>query len=168
LLLGIVEGVGVEEGPDKLAADVFEAEFERGVLEDGVVAAVEGGGADVEALLVGDFFGSDEMVGVAGAGGGDGGVKRMREGVAESDAERILLAGWRARLRTCGIEWPRWEVILHGCGVGGRRKSEVNSRERWPEKALLRRRFYRSSPRHFYTSFRRRRNRRICCNCWTF
>jgi hypothetical protein len=56
------------------------------VLKDGVMAAVEGGGADVEALLVGDFFGGDEMVGVAGAGGGDGGVKWMGEGVSESDA----------------------------------------------------------------------------------
>jgi hypothetical protein len=59
LLLGIVEGMGVEEGPDELAADVFEAEFEMGVLVDGVMAAVERGGADVEALLVGDFFGAD-------------------------------------------------------------------------------------------------------------
>ena len=88
LLLGIVERVGVKEGPDELAADVFEAEFEMSVLVDGVMAAVEGGGADVEALLVGDFFWSDEAWGVAGAGGGDGGVVRMREGVAESDAGR--------------------------------------------------------------------------------
>ncbi len=71
LLFGIVKGVRVEKRPDELAADIFEAEFEGGVLEDGVMTAVEGGGADVEALLVGDFFGSDEMVGVAGAGGGD-------------------------------------------------------------------------------------------------
>ena len=28
LLLGIVEGMSVEKGPDELAADVFEAEFE--------------------------------------------------------------------------------------------------------------------------------------------
>ncbi len=41
LLLGIVEGMGVEEGPDEMAADIFEAEFEMGVLEDGVVAAVK-------------------------------------------------------------------------------------------------------------------------------
>ena len=88
LLLGIVEGVSVEEGPDELAADILEAEFEMGVLIDGVVAAVESGGADVEALLVGDFFGDDETRGVAGAGGGDGGVVGMREGVAEGDAGR--------------------------------------------------------------------------------
>ena len=50
------------------------------------MAAVEGGGADVEALLVGDFFRGDEMVGVASAGGGDGRVKWMSEGIPESDA----------------------------------------------------------------------------------
>ena len=86
LLLGIVEGVGVEERPDELAADVFEAEFKMRVLVDGVMATVEGGGADVEALLVGDFFGDDEARGVAGARGGYGGIVGMREGVAESDA----------------------------------------------------------------------------------
>jgi len=32
LLLGIVEGMRVEERPDELAADVFKAEFEVGVL----------------------------------------------------------------------------------------------------------------------------------------
>src|SRR5712691_8951734 len=99
LLLGIVERMGVEEGPDEVAADVFEAEFEMGVLVNGVVAAVEGGGADVGALLVGDFFGTDEARGVAGARGGDGGIERMSEGVAESDARRSgfdELAGARA------------------------------------------------------------------------
>ena len=88
LLLGIVEGMRVEEGPDELAADVFKAEFEVGVLVDGVMAAVERGGADVEALLVGDFFGDDEARGVTGAGGGDRGVVGMRESVAESDSGR--------------------------------------------------------------------------------
>ena len=88
LLLGIVKGMSVEEGPDELAADVFEAEFEMGVLVDGVVAAIEGGGADVEALLVGDFFGDDEARGVAGARGGDGGIVGMCEGVAKSYAWR--------------------------------------------------------------------------------
>jgi len=50
----------MEEGPDELAADIFEAEFEMGMLVDSVMAAVEGGGTDVEALLVGDFFRADE------------------------------------------------------------------------------------------------------------
>ena len=88
LLLGIIKRVRVEEGPDELAADVFQAKFEGGVLEDRVVAAVEGGRTDIEALLVGDFFGRDEMVGVTGAGGGDGGIEWMVEGIAECDARR--------------------------------------------------------------------------------
>jgi len=86
LLLGIIEGMSVKERPDELAADIFQAEFEMGVLVDGVMAAVERGSADVEALLIGNFFGRDEARGVTGAGGGDGGVVGMRESVAESDA----------------------------------------------------------------------------------
>jgi len=58
------------------------------VLEDGVMAAVEGSGADVDALLVGDFLGPDEARGVAGAGRGDGGIEGMSEGVAERDTRR--------------------------------------------------------------------------------
>src|SRR5439155_24973923 len=46
LLLGIVKGMRVEKRPDELAADVFKAEFEMGVLIDGVMATVERGGAD--------------------------------------------------------------------------------------------------------------------------
>ena len=86
LLLGIVERMRVEKRPDELAADIFEAEFEGGVLKDGVMAAVEGGCANVEALFIGDFFGSDEVVGVAGVGGGDGGIKWMSERVSEGHA----------------------------------------------------------------------------------
>src|ERR1700674_120467 len=82
LLLGIVERMRVKEGPDELAADVFEAEFEMGVLVDGMVTAVERGGADVEALFIRDFFGADEARGITGAGRGDSGIKRMRKGVA--------------------------------------------------------------------------------------
>jgi hypothetical protein len=63
------------------------------------MAAVEGGGAYVEALLVGDFFGADQARGVTGASGGDGGIEGMSEGVAESDAGRARFdefAGARA------------------------------------------------------------------------
>ena len=88
LLLGIVKRMRVEERPDELAADVFEAKFEMGVLIHGVMAAIESCGADIEALLVGDFLGADEARCVAGAGGGDGGIERMREGVTETDARR--------------------------------------------------------------------------------
>src|SRR5260370_19743356 len=58
LLLGIIKGVCVKEGPDELAADVFEAVFEMGVLVDGVMAAVESGGDHVLGVLVGEFFGA--------------------------------------------------------------------------------------------------------------
>ncbi len=88
LLLGIVKGMRVEERPDELAADVFEAKFEMGVLIHGVMAAIESCGADIEALLVGDFLGADEAGRVTGAGGSDGGIERVREGVAERDARR--------------------------------------------------------------------------------
>ena len=55
LLFGIVERMRVKKRPDELAADVFQAELEMGVLVDGVMAAIKGGGADIQALLVGDF-----------------------------------------------------------------------------------------------------------------
>src|SRR5215469_7176300 len=99
LLLGIVERMRVQEGPDELPADVFEAEFEVRVLVDSVMPAVKRGGADVEALFVGDLFRRDEARRVTSARGGDCGIKRMREGVAESDARPggiNMLAGMRA------------------------------------------------------------------------
>src|SRR2546430_12275223 len=68
LLLGIIERMRVGEGPDKLTAYVFQAEFEMGVLIDRVMPAEESGGADVEALLVVDFFWSNEARRIAGAG----------------------------------------------------------------------------------------------------
>jgi hypothetical protein len=52
--------MGVKEGPDELAADIFQAEFEMCVLVDGVVAAEESAGANVEALFFGNFFRADE------------------------------------------------------------------------------------------------------------
>src|SRR5436305_648266 len=75
LLLGIVERMRVKERPDELAGDILQAEFEMGVLKNGVMAAVEGSGANVESLLVCDFFGADEARGVAGASRGYSGVE---------------------------------------------------------------------------------------------
>jgi len=72
LLFGVVKGVGMEKGPDKLAADVFQAELEMGMLVDGVMPAVEGSGANIESLLFGDFFRTDEAVGIARTGRRDG------------------------------------------------------------------------------------------------
>ena len=58
------------------------------MLIDRVMTAEECGGSDVEALLVVDFFWVDEAGRVTSAGGGDGGIERMSESVAESDARR--------------------------------------------------------------------------------
>ena len=115
LLFGIVERVGVEKRPDELAADVFEAEFEMGVLEDGVVSTVESGCADVEALLVGDFFGRNKMGGITGAGGGDGGVEGASEIVAESNARR------RGLDQLAGGAFEHWGLCGHLDGYSTRR-----------------------------------------------
>jgi hypothetical protein len=88
LLFGIVEGMRVKKRPDELSADVFQSEFKMRVLINGVMSAEESGGADIEALLVIDFFGTDEARRVASAGSGDGGVEGMRECVAKSDPRR--------------------------------------------------------------------------------
>ena len=88
LLFGIVEGMGMKEGPNKLAADIFEAKFKVSVLIDSVMAAIEGGGADVEALLVGNFFRLDQVRRVTCASGSNRRIKGMGKGVAESDPRR--------------------------------------------------------------------------------
>ena len=51
--------MAVQKVPHKLAGDVLQAELEVGVLKDGVVAAVEGGGANSEALFLGDLIRRD-------------------------------------------------------------------------------------------------------------
>ena len=88
LLLGIIERMSMKERPDELAADVFEAEFEMRVLIDSMMAAVESCGADIDALLLGDFFGADDARRIACAGGGDSRIIGMREEVAQGDARR--------------------------------------------------------------------------------
>jgi len=87
------------------------------VLEHGVVAAVEGGGADVEALFVGHFFGSDEMVGVAGARGGNGGVEGMIEEIAKGDARRSGFNGFGGasaieHARLCGHDGRLFYTVV--------------------------------------------------------
>ncbi len=75
-----------------------------GVLVDGVMAAIKGGGADVKALLVSDFFVGDEMGGIAGARGSNGGIEGMLEGVAEGDSGRARFHQTGVR---CAIEHAR-------------------------------------------------------------
>ena len=86
LLLGVVEGMGVKKRPDELAANVLDSEFEVRMLIHGVMPAIESGCADVEALLVGDFVGSNQARRVAGSGGGNRRIEGMRKGVSECDA----------------------------------------------------------------------------------
>src|SRR5437660_12901131 len=91
LLLGIIKRMCVKKKPEKLAADVFQPEFKMRVLVDGVVAAVKRGGADVEALLGGDFFRRDQAGGVAGARGRNRGVEWMGERIGAGGARRYGL-----------------------------------------------------------------------------
>jgi len=143
LLFGVVERVCVEKRPDELAADVFEAEFERGVLEDGMVSAIECGGADVEALLVGDFFRSDEMVGVAGAGGGDGGIERMVEKVAQGNARQGGFNGFGGgsaieHARLCGHDGRLFYTVVEQRHRREKRWSKrFSRRESWQNWNLL-------------------------------
>ena len=129
LLLGIVEGVGVEEGPDELAADVLEAELEMRVLVNGVMAGVEGGGADVEALLVGDFVGADQPGGIAGARRGNGRIEGMRKRVAQSYFRRSGLDLIRDRnaIEHSGLG-SHWKRILHGEGEANKRREKKKDR----------------------------------------
>ena len=99
LLLGVVERMRVQERPDELPADIFEAKFKVRVLVDGVVAAVKRGRADLQALLVGDFFRPDEARRVAGARRGDGRIVGMREVIAQRDARRSGFKRHAIRLR---------------------------------------------------------------------
>jgi hypothetical protein len=59
-----------------------------GVLIDGMVAAIESSGTDVQALLVGDFFGADELRCVTRARGSDGGIEWVGKGIAQRYARR--------------------------------------------------------------------------------
>ena len=95
LLLGIVKRMRVKEGPDELAADIFQAKFKMSVLVDGMMAAEKSGGADVQPLLVSDFFRGDKAGRITGAGGGNCGIERMRKTVTKSDA-------WWRRLNEFG------------------------------------------------------------------
>ena len=99
LLFGVVKRMRVQERPDELPADVFEAKFKMRVLVDGVVPAVKRRGPDLQALLVGDFFRSDEARRVASASGGDSRIVRMSEVIAQRDARRSGFKRHAIRLR---------------------------------------------------------------------
>ena len=99
LLLGVVERMRVQKGPDKLPAHIFKAEFKMSVLVDGVMAAVKRGCPDLHALLVGNFLGTDQARRVAGARRGDGRIVGMSETIAQRDARRSGFKRHAVRLR---------------------------------------------------------------------
>jgi len=88
------------------------------VLVDGVMTAEEGGSADVEALFVVDFFWIDEAGGVASARGGDSGVERMCEVIAEGDAGRSGLHEFVGvlGLKHAGLGGHDWESFYMAAG----------------------------------------------------
>jgi len=71
LLLGVVEGKAVQERPHQLPRDARDRELEGGVLEDRVMATIEGQRADAAALPLGDLVGVDDAGRIARAGRGD-------------------------------------------------------------------------------------------------
>jgi hypothetical protein len=88
LLLGIIKRVRVKKGPHELATDIFETEFEGGMLEDGVMPAIKCSGANVKALFVSDLFWGYEVVCVTSASRGDCGIERMIKKIAKSYPRR--------------------------------------------------------------------------------
>src|SRR5271170_3719086 len=88
LLLRIVEGMRVQEGPHKLPADIFQAKFEMRMLINGVMPAKVGRRADHHPLLIGDFFWADQTRRIAGARRRYRRIECVREMIAQSDARR--------------------------------------------------------------------------------
>ena len=89
--------MSVKKGPNKLAANILDPKLEVSVLIYGVMPAIESGGADVEALLVGDFVGGNQAGGVAGSRSRDRRIEGMRKGISECDAWWRRLDGIRRR-----------------------------------------------------------------------
>ena len=89
----------MKKGPHKLATDIFEAKFEMSVLINGVVAAKKRGCADLQPLLVSDFFRSDDARRVTGARRGDCRIVRMREVISQCDTWRGSFKLHAVRLR---------------------------------------------------------------------
>src|SRR4029077_11954268 len=91
LLLRVVERMRVQKRPHELAAYVLQAKFKMRVLINRMVARVVSRGAYRGALFFGDLVRRNQPWSVAGAGGGDSGVIRMRERIAQRDARNRLL-----------------------------------------------------------------------------
>src|SRR5262249_11071228 len=83
LLFGIVKRMRVQERPDKLAAYILEPEFKMRVLIDRVMPAVKRGCANVDALLVCNFFRADQALRVARSRRSNRRIVGMRECIAQ-------------------------------------------------------------------------------------
>jgi len=78
----------VKKAPDELPADVFQAELEMSVLEYGVVSAVVSRGTNRNALLVRNFFRTDQPGRITSPGSGNRGIEWMSEVIPQSYARR--------------------------------------------------------------------------------
>src|SRR5579872_523936 len=95
----------VQERPHELPAHILEPKFKMRVLKYGVMPAVERRSADVDSLLVGDFFRADQSLRIAGSRRGDRRIIRVRERVAQSHHRRSAidqLSGTR-RIKHAGL-----------------------------------------------------------------
>ena len=88
LLLGVIEGMRVQEGPHELPAHVFQAKFEVRVLIDRVMPAEVRSRADHHPLLFGDFLGTNEPRRIARARRRHCRIERVREIISQRHARR--------------------------------------------------------------------------------
>ena len=87
-LLGVVEGIAVQDAPDELPRDVLESELEVCVLVDGVMARLERECANRVALAIRDLVDCDNARGIARARRGNRTVERMLGCIAQRDQRR--------------------------------------------------------------------------------
>ena len=93
LLLGVVEGEAVQEGPDELAGDPRQRELEGGVLIHRMVPSPVGQRPDAPPLAIRDLVGTDDARRVAGAGRRDRVVVGSIEPVAKLDLGSVIDQG---------------------------------------------------------------------------
>ena len=116
LLLRVVEREAVQERPDELTRNPGERELEGRVLEHGVVAALEGEGADAAPLALGDLVRLDHARRVAGARRGDRVVVGTIEPVAQTDLGSAVDDG---HVRSSGRSLPNLAERRRGFNARG-------------------------------------------------
>src|ERR1700735_53683 len=83
LLFGVIKRMRVKQRPHKLPADIFQSEFEMGVLKYGVMSAIVSCGSDRHALLVSDFLETDKAGRIACASSRNRRIERMSEIISQ-------------------------------------------------------------------------------------